>query len=214
MSNMTQRANNPPSPDLSLTSDQQALLLTALSSNRPTTMTPNANGLTRNSGTVNFGPGYLTQDLTKDPLRMDTTSSDANVTIKTSPGSENSNLDQSPFLDHDLDEEHFDWDNDGAVLFGNLADAFNEDEGDLHEKRKNTEDERDGEQTGNKRREGEDKSAKKPGRKPLTGEPTTVCNQVEREKHDTNQINSRNARRRTELRNERFGKERNATSKT
>ena len=42
-----------------------------------------------------------------------------------------------------------------------------------HEKRKNSED--DDEEPGDaKRKEGEDKKGKKPGRKPLTSEPTTV----------------------------------------
>jgi AP-1-like transcription factor len=46
-------------------------------------------------------------------------------------------------------------------------------EGELHDKRKNTEDEDDEENTP-KRRDSEEKTSKKPGRKPLTSEPTSV----------------------------------------
>lgn len=47
--------------------------------------------------------------------------------------------------------------------------------GDTHDKRKINEDDGPaGDDGGGKRREGDDKTAKKPGRKPLTSEPTTV----------------------------------------
>jgi AP-1-like factor len=47
-------------------------------------------------------------------------------------------------------------------------------EGDLHDKRKNADDDDDDEENAPKRRESEEKSSKKPGRKPLTSEPTSV----------------------------------------
>jgi hypothetical protein len=49
-------------------------------------------------------------------------------------------------------------------------------DGELHDKRKSTEDDDDEENTP-KRRESEEKSSKKPGRKPLTSEPTSVSRQ-------------------------------------
>jgi AP-1-like factor len=49
-------------------------------------------------------------------------------------------------------------------------------DGELHDKRKNTEDDDDEENTP-KRRESEEKLSKKPGRKPLTSEPTSVSRQ-------------------------------------
>ncbi len=76
----------------------------------------------------------------------------------------------SPLLDYDIEDANFDWDNSAGLLIGSLPEA-NEEEYDLHGKRKNTEDE---EVNVHKRREGDDKLAKKPGRKPMTGEPTTV----------------------------------------
>ena len=45
---------------------------------------------------------------------------------------------------------------------------------DLHDKRKSMDGNNDDEEGGGKRREGEDKLSKKPGRKPLTSEPTSV----------------------------------------
>ncbi len=161
------------SPDLSLTKDQQELLMTALSSNRPNATAANPKNL---SNGPNPGPSNPADNLTKPAP----TAGKANVfqsPIQSSPGSGNSSslkFDQSPFLEYDLDDGNFDWDNNGETMFGNLPGTLNEDDGELHDKRKNPQEEGDGEESGNKRREGEDKLAKKPGRKPLTGEPTTV----------------------------------------
>lgn len=84
-------------------------------------------------------------------------------------------LDDNSFLDFDLEDGSFDWDNDGDQLMGAIpGTSLNNDEGELHDKRKNPDDEKDEEGGGGKRREGDDKSSKKPGRKPLTSEPTTV----------------------------------------
>lgn len=181
MSAKTHQAKNTLSPDLSLTPDQQELLLTALSSNRPTAMALHPDSFIRSSDIVNPGASHLAKNSANLPSLADSTSADIQgfqSSIQVSPGSGKSspgNLDQSPFLDYDVDEANLDWDNNGDSLFGNLPETFNEDDGDHHDKRKNFEDERDGEENSNKRREGEDKSTKRPGRKPLTGEPTTVC---------------------------------------
>lgn len=78
------------------------------------------------------------------------------------------NPDDSPYLDFDIDgdgDESYDFDGNGQMI-GDIP-------GDLHEKRKSF-DGNDDDEGGGKRREGEDKSGKKPGRKPLTSEPTTV----------------------------------------
>lgn len=182
MNSKIQNAKNPQSPDLSLTPDQQELLLTALSSNRPTAMAPNLDSFTRASNIGNPGTSHLAKNPANLPALVDPHSSDSKTfqsPVQASPGSGKSssgNLDQSPFLDYDLDDGNFDWDNNGQSLFGNLPEAPNEDDGELHEKRKNLEDEKDGEENDSKRREGEEKFAKKAGRKPMTGEPTTVRN--------------------------------------
>lgn len=180
MSARTQKANSTLSPDLSLTPDQQELLLTALSSNRPAVTTLNSDSFINSSNMVNPGANHPAKHSSRLPALIESTAADTTAlrsSIQTSPGSGKSNsgnLNESPSLDYDLDETNFDWDHNGESLFGNLPENLNEEDGDLHEKRKNLEDEKDGDESGNKRREGEDKSAKKPGRKPLT-EPTTVC---------------------------------------
>lgn len=82
--------------------------------------------------------------------------------------------DYSPDLDY-LDDS-FDFDN--ADLGGEMIGALPGDSNytDLHEKRKNSEEYADSEEGDAKRQEMQEgeKAAKKPGRKPLTSEPTTV----------------------------------------
>ena len=89
-------------------------------------------------------------------------------------------LTDQQFLDYLGRDNNFDID---AVAPGDLLD--NEDspgedgtgDYDLHDKRKNPgDDENDSNENGAKRREGDEKIAKKPGRKPLTSEPTSVRN--------------------------------------
>ena len=93
------------------------------------------------------------------------------------PGSGQLNFsDDSPYLDFDQDgefDDSFDFDPNGRMI-GDLPDE--EDTGNhLHDKRKSVGDKDDNDdEGGGKRREGEDKTAKKPGRKPLTSEPTSV----------------------------------------
>jgi len=85
------------------------------------------------------------------------------------PGSANLDFsDESPFLDFDPDadfDESFDFD-ENARMIGDIP-------GELHDKRKSLDGKDDDDEGGGKRREGEDKTAKKPGRKPLTSEPTS-----------------------------------------
>jgi len=83
--------------------------------------------------------------------------------------------DDSPHLDFDLDadgDDQFDFENNGQMLDDFVGDVS--DVNDLHEKRKSLGDRDDENEGGGKRREGEGGSNKKPGRKPLTAEPTTV----------------------------------------
>ncbi|KIW14856.1 hypothetical protein PV08_07641 [Exophiala spinifera] len=86
------------------------------------------------------------------------------------PGSTNLDFsDESPFLDFDPEadfgDESFDFD-ENARMIGDIP-------GELHDKRKSIDGKEDDDEGGGKRREGEDKTAKKPGRKPLTSEPTS-----------------------------------------
>ncbi|KAI9765445.1 MAG: DNA-binding transcription factor yap1 [Geoglossum simile] len=85
-------------------------------------------------------------------------------------------LDTSPYLDYELDldaDGNYDLDVDDQMI-GSLPGAPTSDgEGGASEKRKLPEGENEDDEGGGKRREGEDKTAKKPGRKPLTSEPTS-----------------------------------------
>lgn len=173
------RSKNPSGPDLSLTPDQQDLLLTALASNRSHPMSNTkamssnqvSNGTKPGVGRANSNPMQGRQSL--DAIRP---SPDLYQSpVQGSPGFGGIGSDEfseSPLLDFELDDGNYDWENSAEKLFGSLPGAPNDDEGDLHDKRKSAEEE--DEESGHKRREGEDKSAKRPGRKPLTGEPTTV----------------------------------------
>ncbi|KAL6709016.1 DNA-binding transcription factor yap1 [Coniothyrium glycines] len=81
-------------------------------------------------------------------------------------------VEESPFLDLLDGDTSFDFDNaEGDLMIGGLP---GDNSGDPNDKRKSPEDDgEDDDEGGGKRREGEDKQAKKPGRKPLTSEPTT-----------------------------------------
>ena len=84
----------------------------------------------------------------------------------------NNSMDESPFVDYLDGDNSFDFDNADGDMIGPLP---GDTPGDSSEKRKSPGDEGDDDdEGGGKRREGEDKQAKKPGRKPLTSEPTTV----------------------------------------
>ena len=77
-------------------------------------------------------------------------------------------------MDFDLDaegDESFDFDVSGQMI-GDISDSNGN--GDIHEKRKSIDGKDDDDEGGGKRREGDNKSGKKPGRKPLTSEPTSV----------------------------------------
>lgn len=88
----------------------------------------------------------------------------------------NVGIDDSPFADYLDGDTSFDFDNaNGDLMIGALPGdnlAKKSEEG--AEKRKSPGDDVEDPDGGGKRREGEDKQAKKPGRKPLTSEPTTV----------------------------------------
>ena len=159
--------------DLSLTPSQEGLLRTALTSN-------NGNG---NSQEPNNRP--LSTDKPYNDFKEQSNGSMENganmhmsPTQKTPVSGHLGSFDESPFLDYDhLDDGSFDWDDNGEQLFGDLPGTEFNDDVEHHDKRKASDEEKD-EEGSSKRRESEDKtgkkSAQKPGRKPLTGEPTTV----------------------------------------
>lgn len=151
--------------DLRLSPDQQRLLFAALNSN------PSID-ITKNSSSTNTKDMASSMAFTESPLRE-------------SPGSGAlGGFDDSPFIDYDYEfdvDGNFDYDlNNGSQdqMIGTLPGTTSSSDGDAetgHEKRSHPDDDEDDDEGGGKRREGDDKTSKKPGRKPLTSEPTSVC---------------------------------------
>lgn len=104
----------------------------------------------------------------------------SNSPLDQAPGSGTLGFEQSPFIDYDYDfdaDGSFDYsfaNDSNAQMIGNLPGTSSDGDGDLHDKRSHPDDNEDDEEGGGKRREGDDKQSKKPGRKPLTSEPTNV----------------------------------------
>lgn len=147
---------------LYLSPDQQDLLLAALSSNNPAQKQqpqPNHTPHTK----LDHSPDHASSNGLSAPPSGGFDSSHLNAL--------GFGEDESPFLDFNP-ELDFEFPN-SASLIGDLPDTAPSAEYDIGEKRKSMEgkSEVDAEETGKKRRESE---AKKPGRKPLTSEPTTV----------------------------------------
>lgn len=159
--------------NLYLSPEQQNLLMAALNSNNPSkkqidnkkeapnrSRTHSSSNNTTPSQSNGFDPS--SSSYFESPLLQD------------APGSGHLGFgsDESPFLDFDPEAE---FDIQGTdQLIGDLPDF---DEHELGDKRKSFDGNDQDLSNGKKRRESEDKdkSAKKPGRKPLTSEPTTVC---------------------------------------
>ena len=148
-------------PNFILSPHQQSLLFAALNSNRATAIDttlqqPSIDSTTR-----------APMSFTESPLQP--------------PGSGTlGGFEDSPFIDYDYDfdaDAGFDYDfgNDSqGQMIGKLPGSSSDGDADTHDKRSHPDDEDNGEDGGGKRREGDDRSGKKPGRKPLTGEPTSV----------------------------------------
>lgn len=157
---------NTASSAYNLSAHQEELLLAALGSNK----TPNTdNAITSTHNTFPMA----SQSLTESPMQQ-------------TPGSGNlGGLDESPFIDYDYEfdaDGSFDYDFSGdglqGQMIGGLPGTSSDGDGDIHDKRSHPDDDGQGEEGGGKRREGDEKSSKKPGRKPLTSEPTSVSAQV------------------------------------
>jgi AP-1-like factor len=138
---------SPPAPFNAtyLNQDEQHLLMTALNSNQPGKGSPAGMSTTDTRETSDFySPDF-------GPV----------------PGS--GQFEETPYLEYDgLDEGTFDWEVDGQMI-GDLPGAADGADDEIGDKRKNPADEE-----GSNKRSSEDKTNKKPGRKPLTSEPTTV----------------------------------------
>lgn len=145
-------------PNFILSPHQQSLLFAALNSNK--------------------GPSLDTSG-SIDPLAM-APMSFSESPQQQAPGSGTLNgFEESPFIDYDYDfdpEGSFDYsfdNNSQGQMIGKLP-GTSSDGDDHHDKRSHPDDDDDEEDGGGKRREGEEKGSKKPGRKPLTSEPTSV----------------------------------------
>jgi AP-1-like factor len=152
-------------PNFILSPHQQDLLFAALNSNRTTAADQqNGDGQT-------IAPAAFDNNATTSPLQA--------------PGSGSlANLDESPFIDYDYDFDNeasygeYDFSNlPQGQMIGNLPGTSSDGDAaanESHDKRGLSDDEENDDEPDGKRREGDDKTSKKPGRKPLTSEPTSV----------------------------------------
>ncbi|MCJ1405273.1 DNA-binding transcription factor yap1 [Xylographa trunciseda] len=164
--------------DLYLSPKEQDLLLTALNSNKSGLAENKRSYPPMSANSVRpSGPRSTSNPLQYQPSgrnSLDNNDFHASPVQKT-PGSGAIGVNESPFLDYDLDDGNFDWDINGDQMIGSLPGTSldDDDDADLHDKRKISDDDADDNEGGGKRREGDDKTTKKPGRKPLTSEPTS-----------------------------------------
>jgi AP-1-like factor len=145
-------------PSFTLSKRQEELLFAALNSNKASNIDTSNRQSSDNSS---MAPGSLTES----PLQA--------------PGSGTLNgYEESPFIDYDYEfdaDGSFDYvfDNDSqGQMIGKLPGTSSDGDADNHDKRSHPDDD-DEEDGGGKRREGDEKASKKPGRKPLTSEPTS-----------------------------------------
>lgn len=170
---MAGRAGNQFNPPAYLSPDQQNLLVAALQSNEPNRKnitTSLQNGQFVGNGA--FAMGNHFDSIGLDPLLFTPGNTGMSMgTFDTVDGT----LNDSNFLNFlDSNDAQLDFDLEG-VNDENRQDS-GEPEGDIHDKRKTPEDSKDDDENDDpKRHESDEKVAKKPGRKPLTTEPTTVC---------------------------------------
>lgn len=173
-------------PDLYPSPKEQDLLITALNSNKPsqpagTRSYPQiaTNGSRPTGSRSNSTPQQVAQPGRKSLDNADFYASP----LQQAPGSALLGIlsfEDSPYLDFEADDGNIDWDINGDQLIGSLpGTSVDDEEGDLHDKRKASDDDGEENDGGGKRREGEDKVGKKPGRKPLTSEPTSVSQLIQ-----------------------------------
>ncbi|KAF2635378.1 PAP1-domain-containing protein [Massarina eburnea CBS 473.64] len=144
--------------------NQQDLLLAALSSN-----SQNPNDLFSGIDSTNARLNGQSFQYPVDNLDPSTFFSPHQANLGAGDG-----VEESPYVDY-LDGENLDFDNgdNGDLMIGALPGDSPAKTEEGTEKRKSPDDDEEEIEGGGKRREGEDKQAKKPGRKPLTSEPTT-----------------------------------------
>ena len=167
-------------PQPYLSANQQDLLLAALSSNNV-----NGKGTPPNLGRASRqSTGTPQQPQMNQPVMNNIGNgfyASPQQSLTDMNGLNGFEVDDSPFLDMLDGDGSFDFDGlngNEDLMIGSLPgeNGGSPDEG--HDKRKSPGDDDAETEGGAKRQEGEDKTAKKPGRKPLTSEPTTVSNRI------------------------------------
>ena len=158
-----------------LSPNQQDLLVAALASNQPVSLT----NASRKVEALESSEQVKDDTVARKQNRHE---HNTNEYFDTSPQSiaapgDFGTADDSPYLGFDLEadaDDQFDFDSNGQLIGDFPGESAQFDSSDLHEKRKSIGDREDDDEGGGKRRESEGGSGKKPGRKPLTAEPTTV----------------------------------------
>ncbi|KAF2130667.1 PAP1-domain-containing protein [Dothidotthia symphoricarpi CBS 119687] len=149
---------------------QQDLLLAALASNNQNPLDMFSTGMDNNTKRSMSNAQYQYPIDALDPTFFTTPQ-------QTTPANAlNAGIEESPFIDYLDGDTTFDFDNadNSELMIGDLPGETPGNYDDSNEKRKSPDDDDDDDdEGGGKRREGDDKQAKKPGRKPLTSEPTT-----------------------------------------
>jgi AP-1-like factor len=159
------------SAQLYLSPNQQDLLMAALNSNQssPPARKSSKKAMTTTDGHQRNGSASLANALNGQTDLFGSPAQSAHGS-----GHFEFGTDEGPYLDFDLDAEGevgFNFDDEGQMIGDIPGDNSGNDE---HQKRKSIPDDEEDDEGGGKRREGDDKSGKKPGRKPLTSEPTSV----------------------------------------
>jgi len=147
-------------PHFTLSARQEELLFRALNSNKTSSLDT---VFSQSNDSLTMAPGSFSES----PVQA--------------PGSGTLNgFEDSPFIDYDYEFDadgsyDYDFANDSqGQMIGKLPGTSSDGDADTHDKRSHPDDDGDDEEGGGKRREGGDeKSSKKPGRKPLTSEPTS-----------------------------------------
>jgi AP-1-like factor len=170
---MAGTSGNQFTPPPYLSPDQQDLLVAALQSNDPNRKNTTAALQNRQFvGNSNFTMTNQFDTVGLDPLMFTPGATGMSMgTFDTVDGT----LNDTQFLDF-LDNNDAQLDFDIEEVNDEPRQDSGEAEGDIHDKRKTPEDGKDDDENDDpKRHEPDEKVAKKPGRKPLTTEPTTVC---------------------------------------
>jgi AP-1-like transcription factor len=162
-------------PQYHLSPNQQDLLVAALASNQPSSLErPSANSAAMSASEKEMD----NNDSIMQNRYQNSTDNYFNTSAQTTdtPG-RFPLIDDSPYLGFDPNadgDDQLEFDSNGQLIDDFAGDASQGDSADLHEKRKSFGDKEDDEEGGGKRRESEGALGKKPGRKPLTAEPTSV----------------------------------------